>query len=180
MNLRATAIARALIHLLSYIRERHKAEFPRDITQAGIAKALKTRRSHVSTTLSSLQKKGYVEHRLGRVAKEFRRRKVYFLTWKGYSRATQMRDYYMRRRIRVPFNGSLRIVRIADLNGMLGENHLLVDILSCINEEGVLDLGFLMSRSSPDEGGEPSMEHERQNIKSDSRGAIALYLLFKA
>lgn len=178
MNLRATVIARALIHLLNYIRERHEAEFSKEITQAGMAKALRTRRSHVSTTLSSLRKKGYIEHKLGRVVKELRRRKkVYFLTWKGYRRAIEIRDYYLRREVRVPFNGSLKTVRISELNDVLGEDYSLVDVLSCIDEAGVLDLEFLKKQCGSSEFEEPLMEHERRSIKDDRGAVAALHIL---
>jgi hypothetical protein len=164
MRKRVTAIVRALIHLLDHIRGRYKAVFPQEITQAGIALVLKTRRSHVSTTLSSLARKGYVEDRLGRIENGSRRRKVYFLTFKGYLRQ----------------NGYVKKVRIGDLNGLLGEEHSLAEVLSCVDDSGILDIGSLIGRSAASVEGEPSMEHERDNLKKDSRAAISLYLLFEA
>jgi DNA-binding MarR family transcriptional regulator len=180
MRFRATANVRALVHLLDHIRERRKAKFPHEITQVGIAETLRTRRSHVSITLSSLKERGYVKNRLGRVENEKRRRKVYFLTFKGYLRALELKERYLRKRIEVVQNGHAREVRIADLNGLLGERYSLAEILSCIDDDGVLDLESLETEPVDGTEGEPSMEHERDNIKSDSRGAIALYLLLKA
>lgn len=180
MRRRVTAIVRALIHLLDYIRERYKAVLPREITQAGIAKALKTRRSHVSTTLSSLAKKGYVEDRLGRIENGSRRRKVYFLTFKGYLRAMELRDHYLRKRIGLPQNGYVKKVRVGDLNGLLGEQYSLAEVLSCVDDSGILDIESLTGRSDTSVEDEPSMEHERDSLKKDSRAAISLYLLFEA
>jgi DNA-binding MarR family transcriptional regulator len=180
MRFRATANVRALVHLLDHIRERRKAEFPHEITQVGIAEKLRTRRSHVSITLSSLKERGYVENRLGRVENERRRRKVYFLTFKGYLRALELKGRYLRKRIEVVQNGHASEVRIADLNGLLGERYSLSEILSCIDDDGVLDLESLESEPVDGTEEESSMEHERENLKSDSRGAIALYLLLKA
>ncbi|MEE9115438.1 MAG: hypothetical protein V3U09_00910 [Thermoplasmata archaeon] len=180
MKIGATANVRALIHLLNHIREGRRAEYPQDITQVGIAEVLRTRRSHVSITLSSLKKKGYVENRLGRVENERRRRKVYFLTFKGYLRAMELRDHYLRKRIKVVQNGHVSEVRIGDLGGLLEDHHSLAEILSCISENGVLDIHSLNERSEASVKGDPSMEQERENIKSDSRGSIALYLLLKA
>ncbi|MEE9223332.1 MAG: helix-turn-helix domain-containing protein [Thermoplasmata archaeon] len=180
MRFRATANVRALIHLLNHTREGRKAKFPHEITQVGIAEVLRTRRSHVSITLSSLKKKGYVENRLGRVENERRRRKVYFLTFKGYLRAKELSERYLRKKIEFVQNGILMKARIKDLDSLLGEDHSLAEVLSCIDEDGVLDLKSLTKRSEARVEGEPSKEHERVNIKSDSRGSIALYLLLKA
>lgn len=180
MKIGATANVRALIHLLNHIREGRRAEYPQDITQVGIAEVLRTRRSHVSITLSSLKKKGYVENRLGRVENERRRRKVYFLTFKGYLRAMELRDHYLRKRIGLPQNGHVKKVRIGDLDGLLGEEYSLAEVLSCVDDSGILDIGSLTGRSATSVEGEPSMEHERDSLKKDSRAAISLYLLIKA
>jgi DNA-binding MarR family transcriptional regulator len=166
--------------LLDHVRERYKAEFPREITQAGIAKVLRTRRSHVSTTLSSLRKKGYVEDELGRIENGSRRKRVYFLTYRGYMRAKELRYHYLAKKITVVWNHSLRRMRIMDLNGLMGERRSLVEVLNFINDAGVLNLDSLQGRSVVGIDGEPSMEHEREDLKSDSRGAIALYLLIQA
>jgi hypothetical protein len=127
-----------------------------------------------------LKERGYVENRLGRVENERRRRKVYFLTFKGYLRALELKGRYLRKRIEVVQNGHASEVRIADLNGLLGERYSLSEILSCIDDDGVLDLESLESEPVDGTEEESSMEHERENLKSDSRGAIALYLLLKA
>jgi predicted Zn finger-like uncharacterized protein len=144
---RATANERILIHLLDYIREREEVEYPREITQAGIAEILDTVRSHVSLALSALKDKGYVIDRLGRVENEIRRRKVYFLSPKGYSHANGLKQGFLRTRITVPIDGQTEEVRIEDLDDFLDEDYFLVDVLSCINSQGVLNLFSLTGES---------------------------------
>ncbi len=142
-----------------------------------MAKVLRTRRSHVSITLSSLRARGYVEDRLGRVKNEFRRRKVYSLTHKGYVKAMQLRGRYMKTFIGVYLNGAFRTIKIEDLNGQLGDEFSLAEILSCIRDGGVLDLEFLRMKPDQNEPEEPIMEHERRNIKDDSGAVAALHIL---
>ncbi len=142
-----------------------------------MARALRTRRSHVSITLSSLRARGYIEDRLGRVEHEIRRRKVYFLTHKGYMRAMELRNRYLRTMIGVFRNGHLRIMRIEELNGQLEGNFTLAEILSCVRDTGVLDLEMLRGEPRPSEDEEPVVEHEGRNIKEDSGAVAALHIL---
>ncbi|UCD93252.1 MAG: winged helix-turn-helix domain-containing protein [Methanobacteriota archaeon] len=156
---RATANERILIHLLDYVREREEVEFSSEITQAGIAEILGTRRSHVSLALSSLKEKGFVKDRLGRVEDEIRRRKVYFLTHKGFGRAKELKANFLKKEIQVPKEGAATKVRIEELDDFLGEDYFLIDVLSCINSEGVLDMNSLT--------GEPATvpEEETASVK---------------
>lgn len=151
-----------------------------EITQAGMAGVLRTRRSHVSITLSSLRARGYVEDRLGRIENKTRRRKVYFLTHKGYKRAIELRVRYLKKRIDVPQNGHLRTVRIENLNGVLGGSYSLAEILSCTDDSGVLDLKSLTGKSTQYEVDDSSIEHESESVRSDSKAAVLLHLLFIA
>jgi predicted Zn finger-like uncharacterized protein len=105
-------------------------------------------RSHVSLALSALKEKDYVTDRLGRIENEIRRRKVYFLSPKGYKHANELKKEFLARRIRVPANGEIQEMRIEDLNDLLEEDYFLVDVLSCINNQGVLSLFSLTGKSS--------------------------------
>lgn len=145
---RATANERILIHLLDYIREREEVEFSPEITQAGIAEILGTRRSHVSLALSALGEKGLVIDKLGRVENEMRRRKVYFLTHEGYARAKELKKSFLKREVNVPKDGAISKVKIKDLDEFLGESYFLIDILSCVDSEGALDLSTLTGEPS--------------------------------
>lgn len=137
---RATANERILIHLLDYVGEKDEVEHPKEITQAGIAQILGTVRSHVSLALSSLRDRGYVTERLGRVENEMRRRKVYFLSQKGYIHAKELKHEFLGKAIRVPTDRGAEDVRINDLDDFLGEEYFLVDVLSCVNSGGELNL----------------------------------------
>ncbi len=142
-----------------------------------MAQVLRTRRSHVSITLSSLRARGYIEDRLGRVVNESRRRRVYFLTHKGYARAMLLKGQYLKRRVRVRHNGSLITVRVEELQDVLGESHPLAEILSCVTAAGVLDPRSLVGEFADCEPHDSTMEHERRNIKEDSGAVAALHIL---
>lgn len=142
-----------------------------------MAKVLRTRRSHVSITLSSLRTRGYVEDRLGRVKNEFRRRRVYFLTHKGYVKAIQLRGRYLKTYIGLFQNGEFRTIKIEELNGQLGDDFSLAEILSCIKDNGVLDLESLRNESDSSDFEDPVNEHELRSIRNDSGAVAALHIL---
>ena len=72
-----------LLHLHEFSRYGPEDTVPIELAQAGISRALGVRRSHVSMSLDSAQKKECVEECLARVKNESRRRKCYFLTPAG-------------------------------------------------------------------------------------------------
>jgi len=97
----------------------------------------------VSLAMSSLKEKGFVTDKLGRVENEIRRRKVYFLTHKGFGRAKELKENFLKREIELPKDGTTTKIRIADLDDFLEESYFLIDVLSCISSDGVLDLNSL-------------------------------------
>jgi len=87
-----TAEERILLHLLEHVRRADRFEVPFAMSQSGIALAVSVRRSHVSATLSEMEKRGLVTKRLAHLEGGGRRRKVYVLTPGGAQAAEALRQ----------------------------------------------------------------------------------------
>ncbi len=74
---------RILLHLLDHWGAMHRAEWPVELTQDGIAGVVGISRSHVAVTLPDLIEEDMVEVSTQRVVGRPRRVKVYSLTYKG-------------------------------------------------------------------------------------------------
>jgi len=89
-----------LIHLLDYVLvDRNSGAFPREITQKGMAEVINARRSHIAASLRGLMEQGLVDSRTSHVLNEERRQKVYFLTHKGYGRASDTLNHLLKMEI---------------------------------------------------------------------------------
>jgi DNA-binding MarR family transcriptional regulator len=86
-----TVNQRILVHLLGHVRWLDRGDAPPQVTQQGIADALRVRRSHVTLALQALAQRGLVEYRTTRVVGGARRKKAYGLTPIGYERAQETR-----------------------------------------------------------------------------------------
>jgi tetratricopeptide (TPR) repeat protein/DNA-binding MarR family transcriptional regulator len=80
-----------VVHLFQFLSFKDEIEVPFELTQPGIADTLNIRRSHVSYSINSLKKKGYVFDKLAHVKFASRKRKVYFLTSEGANFASRMK-----------------------------------------------------------------------------------------
>lgn len=88
-----TVSERILYHLNSYIKYEDKYEAPFDMTQDGVSQACGISRAHAAIELKKLKSSGIIEERLCHVRKGKTRRKVYFLTPQGKSRAAKVMQY---------------------------------------------------------------------------------------
>jgi len=88
-----TVSERILFHLNSYVKYEDKYEVPFDVTQDGISQACQISRAHAAIELKKLRATGIVEERLSHVRKGKSRRKAYFLTFEGKSKAATVFQY---------------------------------------------------------------------------------------
>jgi len=83
---------RVILHLFEFGDFVDEFEMPFAITQAGIAKSVKSHRAQVTKVLMGLKQRDYVIEKVNRVVDEQRRRKVYFLTPLGMAYAKRLED----------------------------------------------------------------------------------------
>ena len=88
-----TVSERILYHLIGYVKYEDKYESPFDVTQDGISQACSISRAHAAIELKKLKAAGIVEERLSHVRRGKSRRKVYFLTMSGKSKASDVVQY---------------------------------------------------------------------------------------
>jgi tetratricopeptide (TPR) repeat protein len=88
-----TVSERILYHLNNYVKYEDKYEAPFDVTQDGISQACSISRAHAAIELKRLKASGIVDETLKHVRKGKARRKVYFLTTSGKSKAADVLQY---------------------------------------------------------------------------------------
>lgn len=88
-----TVSERILLHLSNYVKYEDKFETPFDITQDGIAQACMISRAHAAIELKKLKSASLIEERLSHVKRGKTRRKVYFLTPVGKTKAADVVQY---------------------------------------------------------------------------------------
>jgi tetratricopeptide (TPR) repeat protein len=88
-----TVSERILYHLSNYVKYEDKFESPFDVTQDGISQACQISRAHAAIELKKLKASGIVEERLAHVRRGKARRKVYFLSVLGKSKAHDVLQY---------------------------------------------------------------------------------------
>jgi len=107
----ATVGERILVHLSSYLRFADAFECPRDVTQEGIAEAVRISRAHAALELKRLRGSRRVEERMAHVLGAKTRRKVYVLSHTGASHARALRDLVREKRVLLVDAGDRREVR---------------------------------------------------------------------
>jgi len=88
-----TVSERIIYHLGNYVKYEDKFEVPFDVTQDGISQSCNISRAHAAIELKKLRETGIVDERLSHVRKGKARRKVYFLTQAGKSKAQDVQQY---------------------------------------------------------------------------------------
>jgi len=88
-----TVSERILYHLGSYVKYEDKYEVPFDVTQDGISQSCSISRAHAAIELKKLREAGIVDERLSHVRRGKARRKAYFLTQAGKSKAQDVQQY---------------------------------------------------------------------------------------
>ena len=95
----ATVEEAILVYLKDFSRYREEVDVPLAITQMGISRDLGIRRSHVSISLDSARQKDLIEERTLHIKGETRRRKSYFLTSQGMTKALSLETGFFEQEI---------------------------------------------------------------------------------
>ena len=84
---------RIIFHLSQYAKFQDSFDVPIDITQDGIAAALRISRAHAALELKKLKDSKDVAERLSHIKKGRTKRKAYFLTTQGDKKASAIKDF---------------------------------------------------------------------------------------
>ncbi len=130
-----------LVHLLRYVSYADMYTVPESVSQNGLSSALGIQRSHASSTLKIMRKKGLVQERLVHVRGASRKKKAYFLTADGTvlarTVADRIKDVPM---VYIDGQGERHEVILEDAASLLGRVLSLGEMVSMTSEDMVLDL----------------------------------------
>jgi hypothetical protein len=123
---------RVVLHLSEFRDFIDEYEMPFTITQAGIAKTVRSHRAQVTKVLMGLKQRDYVVEKVNRVLNEQRRRKVYFLTPLGMAYSDRLREHLDKGKVLfVAHDGSEDSLSLKEVNERLGPQ---VSFLSLLEE----------------------------------------------
>ncbi|NLK25872.1 MAG: hypothetical protein GX307_04765 [Euryarchaeota archaeon] len=132
MAVSLTVGERILLHLLQYVKYLDEDVAPIDITQDGVAAALRISRAHAALELKKLKESGDVKERLSRIRRGRTKRKVYFLTVAGEERANEVQDFIEAEGIDLIPYQDIRKCKGPELWGVLDEKFKPVVAMSCV------------------------------------------------
>ncbi|MDH7509111.1 MAG: hypothetical protein QHH00_06910 [Methanomassiliicoccales archaeon] len=88
-----TVAERIVLHLSQFSKFQDEYDVPMEVSQDGIASAIRISRAHAAIELKKLKETSEVIERLAHVRMGKTKRKVYFLTPKGEERAQKIREF---------------------------------------------------------------------------------------
>ncbi len=135
-RVKVTVNQKILVHLLDFARFADRYDAPPEVTQQGMADALRVRRSHVTLALQALGHRGLIVDRTMRIVGGSRRKKAYFLTPYGYERAREARADLAAMPVILDADGTE--IALGRAHERLGA-HDLRDLLPWLRPDGVLD-----------------------------------------
>ena len=139
--IRFTIEERILLHLLEYTTHRQKIEVPPSVTQEGISTTIRIHRKHLPRSLKSMQEKNLITEKTAHVQGKPQRMKTYHLTLNGEAKAQELKDNITNLTIHLrDTQGNLKETTIKDIQNIAKGLHSLAELLSCITEEGIIDL----------------------------------------
>ncbi|MFA5312511.1 MAG: hypothetical protein WC375_04210 [Methanomassiliicoccales archaeon] len=84
---------RIILHLAQFSKFLDSFDAPQDVSQDGIAEAIRISRAHAAIELKKLKEHGDVVERMSHIKRGPTKRKVYYLTESGEKRAKNLKEY---------------------------------------------------------------------------------------
>jgi tetratricopeptide (TPR) repeat protein len=123
---------RILFHLLQYTKYLDSFDVPIDITQDGIAAALRISRAHAALELKKLKNADEVKERLSHIKRGRTKRKAYFLTVTGEARARKIKMHAEENGIDLTPYQDIRRCKGPELWSVLDDKFKPVVAMSCV------------------------------------------------
>ncbi|MGD0817285.1 MAG: hypothetical protein ABR986_02665, partial [Methanomassiliicoccales archaeon] len=92
---------RIILHLAQYSKFKDDFDAPIDVSQDGIAEALRISRAHAAIELKKLKESTFVEERIAHIRRGNTKRKVYYLNKAGEDKANSLKAYADREGIQI-------------------------------------------------------------------------------
>lgn len=123
---------RIIFHLSQYTKFQDSFDVPIDITQDGIAAALRISRAHAALELKKLKESKDVAERLSHIKKGRTKRKAYFLTAQGEMKALTIKDFAQEHAIDLVPLQDIRKCKGPELWAALDDKFKPVVAMSCV------------------------------------------------
>lgn len=123
---------RIILHLAQYSKYLDSYDAPLDISQDGIAAALRISRAHAALELKKLKDSKEVSEKLSHIKKGRTKRKVYFLTTMGEQKARDIKEYANENEIDLTPLQDIRKCRGPELWNTLDDKFKPVVAMSCV------------------------------------------------
>ncbi len=151
------------LHLLEFVKYAEALEVPAEMTQEGVARAIRIELPHFKQYVRPLVTEGLVRERTTHVKGGPRRRKVYDLTDAGKLFAIRLREKVKSEVVRVRDVSGVREARVAEVLEDATVRASILDVVHQAMETGVVDIATLGSRGRPSFvemlGDAPKVEH---------------------
>ncbi len=132
MAISLTVGERIIFHLSQYSKFQEAFDVPIDISQDGIAAALRISRAHAALELKKLKDFKEVSEKLSHIKKGRTKRKVYFLTPLGDQKARDIREYALENEIDLTPLQDIRRCKGPELWKTLDDKFKPVVAMSCV------------------------------------------------
>lgn len=123
---------RIILHLAQYSRFQEDFDVPMDVSQDGIAAALRISRAHAAIELKKLKESEGVSERLAHIRRGKTKRKVYFLTPKGETKASHVRQFAQSEGIEITPLLDLKKCKASDLWNVLDPQKRKLLAMACV------------------------------------------------
>lgn len=138
-----------LFHLEQFPLPSEHSPAPKTQTQEGMAQTLEKAVSNISTWLKPLVQRELLQSGIRRVEGEGRRRRVYWLTAVGRKEVEDLKRTMLEREVEVQtLDGELQLVKIRDVNEVLGLNLSLSSLFNLASAEKKVQRGRLYLEQS--------------------------------
>jgi tetratricopeptide (TPR) repeat protein/DNA-binding PadR family transcriptional regulator len=137
---------RILLHLHSYIKFADDYEVPKAMSQRGIGESVWIAWSNVPRAMKRLVEQELVLERTARVKGEFRKKKVYILSPKGFARAKELKEELGGKRVEVLRDGARSEMAFSEAVESASSKAPYLELLRGIDDSGVLDLDRAAAR----------------------------------
>ncbi len=132
MSASLTVGERIIFHLSQYTKFQDSFDVPIDITQDGIAAALRISRAHAALELKKLKDSKDVAERLSHIKKGRTKRKAYFLTAQGERKAVTIKEFAQENAIDLVPLQDIRKCKGPELWAALDDKFKPVVAMSCV------------------------------------------------
>lgn len=151
--IRFTIEERILLHLLDYIAFKTQIEVPQQLTQEGISQIIRIHRKHLPRSLKKMKEKNLIQEKTAHVQGKTQRMKTYHLTQNGQAKAQEIKKCITNFTITIQdTQGKLKKTTINNVQNHIKGTISIAEIISCLNQEGVIDLKLTTPTKIKSEG----------------------------